>query len=191
MTGLDYYLAEFTSGSEQRADAAALQLAHSSSEQLPVYQTLLKHPSSDVRWWTVRALAESKDAEALKLLVQAIKDPDTTVSQCAALALRQQPDPDAVPALVEMLKSRDALLARLAGDALIATGEAAIPALEEVMSSGSQAQRIQAVRALALIGDQRSIPLLFKALEDPSAWIEYWANEGLERMGVGMTFFNP
>jgi HEAT repeat protein len=191
MTGLDYYLAEFNSGSEQRADAAALRLAHSSSEQLPVYQALLTHPSNDVRWWTVRALAESKDIRALKLLVQAIKDPDTTVSQCAALALRQQPDPDAIPALVEMLKSPDALLARLAGDALIATGEAAIPALEEVMSSGSQAQRIQAVRALALIGDQRSIPLLFKALEDPSAWIEYWANEGLERMGVGMTFFNP
>lgn len=191
MTDLAYYLAEFTCGSEQRADAAALQLAHSKGEQTPVFRALLAHPGSEARWWAVRALAESEDPQVLKFLPVALNDPDATVSQCAALALRQRPDPDAIPVLAEMLGSRDALLARLAGDALAATGKTAVPALQEVMASGSQAQRLQAVRVLALVGDQSTIPLLFEALDDPSPWIEYWANEGLERMGVGMTFFVP
>lgn len=191
MSGHDFYLAEFTSGSEQRADAAALQLAGLSSGQKPVFQALLNHPDSEARWWAVRALADSNDTQALVLLPTALKDSDPAVSQCAALALRQRPHPDAIPALVEMLGSRDTLLARLAGDAMAALGETAIPALEDVMKHGTQAQRVNAVRALALTGDKRTIPLLFKALDDPSTWIEYWANEGLERMGVGMTFFNP
>jgi HEAT repeat protein len=47
------------------------------------------------------------------------------------------------------------------------------------------------VRALARIGDQRAIPALFRALDDESALIEYWATKGLEDMGVGMIFFEP
>jgi HEAT repeat protein len=53
------------------------------------------------------------------------------------------------------------------------------------------AARIQAARALALIGDTRAIPELFNALDGDSALLEYWAGEGLEKMGVGMVFFTP
>ena len=45
------------------------------------------------------------------------------------------------------------------------------------------------MRALAMIGDQRAIGTLFTALDDPSAIVEYWADEGLVRMGIGMVFF--
>ena len=51
--------------------------------------------------------------------------------------------------------------------------------------------RLEAVRALSKIGDQRSIPALFECLDDSSALIEYWAGEGLEKMGVGMVFYKP
>ena len=44
---------------------------------------------------------------------------------------------------------------------------------------------------LAKIGDERAIPVLFEALDDSSALIEYWASEGLEKMGVGMVFYKP
>jgi NADPH-dependent ferric siderophore reductase len=47
------------------------------------------------------------------------------------------------------------------------------------------------MRVLALVGDKSSIPALFEALDSDSMLIEYWANEGLERMGVGMVFFKP
>jgi HEAT repeat protein len=79
----------------------------------------------------------------------------------------------------------------LAGDALVAIGSPAVPALLEVLQAGVHPARLEAVRALARIGDERAIPALFTALDDSSALIEYWANEGLERMGVGMVFYRP
>ena len=33
--------------------------------------------------------------------------------------------------------------------------------------------------------------LYSNALDDSSALIEYWAGEGLEKMGVGMVFYKP
>jgi HEAT repeat protein len=59
------------------------------------------------------------------------------------------------------------------------------------MQNGSQAARLKAVRALALLEDQRAIPILFQALDDESALVAHWADEGLQRMGVGMSFFKP
>jgi len=84
------------------------------------------------------------------------------------------------------------LLAHLAADALIAIGAAAVPNLLQTLKSDhSQAARLEAVRALARIGDQRSIPALFETLDKESALIEYWADEGLQRMGVGIILFKP
>jgi HEAT repeat protein len=113
------------------------------------------------------------------------------VGQCAALALRYQADPDAIPTLIQALSLPDRLMARLAADALIATGEESVPALIEVMQNNSQPARLEAARALGEIGDPRAIPALFNALGDDSAILEHWAGEGLEKMGVGMVFFNP
>jgi HEAT repeat protein len=90
-----------------------------------------------------------------------------------------------------MLADKDALTRRLAGDALVAIGSEAVPQLMQTMQRRDHLVRLEAVRALAKIGDQRSIQALFEALEDSSALIEYWASEGLEKMGVGMVFFKP
>jgi HEAT repeat protein len=125
------------------------------------------------------------------MLLKAFGDEEVTVRQCAALGLQRQPHEQAIPALIAALSSGDYLLSNLAGDALIAVGTPAVPALLEVMQDGVQASRLIAARALAMIGDHRSIPALFEALSEDSVMIEYWANEGLERMGVGMTFFKP
>jgi HEAT repeat protein len=125
-------------------------------------------------------------------------DPDAGVRQCAALGLRQQPDAQAVPSLVEALHDRDPLVARLAGEALAAAGEQAVPRLIEVLQHDSQAlanagphARREAARALAAIGDPRAVPALYEVLDDDSALLVYWAEQGLERMGVGMAFFKP
>jgi HEAT repeat protein len=151
----------------------------------------LHSSEADFRWWAVRALAEIPAEESAPLLIQALNDPHLAVRQCAALGLSRQPDERAVPALVEAMSSDDALLARLAANALASTGGEAVPALLEVLENGSQPMRLEAARALAMIGDTRSIPALFNALDGDSALLEYWANEGLERMGVGMMFFKP
>jgi HEAT repeat protein len=184
-------LKELTSGDDARAEAAACQVAALGSQILPDLEALLSSPQVDSRWWAARALAEIDDPRVLQLLQTALHDSDFSVRQCAALGLRYQPDPRAVPDLVAMLDAEDRLLARLAADALVAIGEAAVPALLEVMGNAPQAARLEAVRALSRIGDQRSIPVLFAALDEASALVEYWADHGLERMGIGMVFYRP
>lgn len=183
--------AEFTSGSDGRADKAARLLAEAGSKHPVVFRQLLADQRADVRWWTVRSLAEFQSPETTPLLIRSLKDPEVSVRQCAALALHRQPVSRAIPELINSLKNPDRLLARIAGDALVAVGSDAVPALLEVMNNSSQKSRIEAARALSLIGDTRAIPELFKALDGDSALLEHWAGEGLARMGVGMVFFNP
>ncbi len=184
-------LLELTSGDDRRAEAAASSAGMYGADTLSTLAPLLQSSEADYRWWAVRALAEIPGEESNTLLMQALEDPDPAVRQCAALGLSKNPHGRAVPALVEAMASKDALLARLAANALAATGAEAVSALLDVLEGDRQDMRLEAARALAAIGDQRSIPALFKALDEDSALMEYWANEGLERMGVGMTFFKP
>lgn len=182
---------DFAYGSDKIAEGTARDLARLASGDLKVYKQLLQDQRADVRWWAVRSLAEIESPEITPLLITSLDDADVSVRQCAALALQKHPDQRAISALIEMLKSTDQLLSRLAGDALVASGGDAVPALLEVMQADHPAARIQAARALALISDTRAIPELFNALDGDSALLEYWAGEGLEKMGVGMVFFAP
>jgi HEAT repeat protein len=191
MSDLEVYLDAFSSGDDAQAEYAARQIAARGLAALPALQSLLTHPHPDTRWWAVRALADLQAEDATSLLVQALADPDPAVRQCAARGLQDRPDGRAVPALVAALKDGDSLVVRIAANALVAAGESAVPALLQAVRDGSQKSQLEAMRALALIGDQRSIPFLFEALDSDSMLMEYWANEGLERMGVGMVFFKP
>lgn len=192
---LEELLSELTSGDEARAEAAVKRLTELQSEQgealLEALSALLASPDVESRWWAVRALSELDDGRVPLLLTQALNDADPEVRRCAALGLRSHPDPQAIPRLVEMLNDADGLTARLAGDALAAIGGEAVPALLDVLQNGRHAARLAAARALATLRDQRAIPALFNALDEDSALLEYWAGEGLERMGVGMAFFTP
>lgn len=199
---VEVLLGELFSGDDTRAERAAVRLAGLAagpqSTVLARLQALLGSSEADRRWWGARTLAGVHDPSVPGWLVGLLEDPEASVRQCAALGLRLQPDAMAVPALVGALGDTDRLVARLAADALVAICEAAVPALIEVAGSGVTGAhrnrsnaRLQAVRALALIGDRRAAKALYDALEDDSALQVYWAEQGLERMGVGMVFFNP
>ncbi len=191
MFDLNTLVAELTGGDDERAEVAAQKLAAYGKESVPILRQLLVSSDTDARWWALRALAEINDPQVVPLLVTGLGDADPGVRGCAALALRGRPEPLAIPDLIRLLGEGNALLARLAADALTVIGSEAVPALLAVMENGPQVGRLEAVRALALIGDQRAIPALFAALDEDSALLEYWASEGLERMGVGMVFFKP
>jgi HEAT repeat protein len=188
---MDDLLLALTSGDDERAEDAARRLAAHGEAAIPALRSLLAAPQAETRWWAARALAEIPGGWAAPWSIEALRDPDIAVRQCAALGISRQPDEQAVPALVEAMSSDDALLARLAANALASIGEAAVPALLDLLENGPQPVRLEAARALAMIGDTRAIPALFNALDGDSALLEYWANEGLERMGVGMMFFKP
>jgi HEAT repeat protein len=162
-------------------------------------RALLAAPEVDRRWWAARALAELPVTQTHSLLVQALKDPDPSVRQCAALGLRAQikrtpgwsPPTETLDSLLSGLEDPDPLAARLAADALAASGEPVVPQLLDLLNESNHVVRLLVVRCLAGIGDPRAIPALFAALDEDSCLMEYWANEGLEKMGVGMAYFFP
>jgi HEAT repeat protein len=184
-------LNELSCGDDERAEAALPYLAAWGNEVLEPLRERLFNPEAEVRWWVVRALAEIHDERVPELLARALSDPDQGVCWCAGLALRTHPSAQIAPALLALLSDQDALTRRLAGDALIAIGSPVVSHLLDIMQKGEHVTRLEAVRALAKIGDERAIPALFEALDDNSALMEYWASEGLEKMGVGMVFYKP
>lgn len=191
MKKLQKAMADLISGDERRAEAAAHDLTGLGERALLPIKQLYGSLDADERWWALRAAAEIQSEDSKSLLLAGLSDEDQAVRCCAALGLRLQPAAEAVPELMELLETSNRLLARLAGDALASVGEKAVPGLLAVMENGPQYARIEATRALAIIGDQRAIPILFNALDEDSALVEYWANEGLERMGIGMVFYKP
>lgn len=191
MSDLESLLNELACGRDERAEQAASALAALGEQALPGLLALAQDLDDDTRWWALRSLAEIESPGAAQQLAAALDDPNPEIRQCAAAGLARQPNPLATTRLLILLRDPDRLLARLAGDALIASGDNAVPGLIEVLASDQPAARIEAARALALIGDSRAIGPLFEAWQDGSTLVQHWAEQGLDRMGVGMQFFKP
>jgi HEAT repeat protein len=185
------WLSDLLSGDDQRAQGAAARIAAVGEDALPELKAMLDDPEEEVRWWAVRVLAEMDHLETPALLRKALHDEGESVRQCAALALRKRPNPESLPDLISLLAAGEPLTRRLAGDALIALGPLAVPELMAVLEGGPVGAQIEAARGLAKIGDTRAITPLYRLLDSPSALLSYWAEEGLENMGVGMVFFKP
>lgn len=191
MAELETLVEQLISGDDQKAEQAALALAELGEQALPTLLELADSPDCDHRWWALRSLALIPAPQAKAALIHALGDSDINVRQCAALGIRHQPTFEAVPALLEALASQDKLLARLAADALTAIGHQAVPDLILTVKNGNPTARLEAVRALALIGDPRAIPILYNVLSEESTFMEYWATEGLDRMGIGIIYVKP
>ncbi|MBI3244278.1 MAG: HEAT repeat domain-containing protein [Chloroflexi bacterium] len=181
-------LDDLFAGDDSRAEAG---LSHIIPEDFPQLIERSRSESPDIRWWALRAMASLPTPEAVAPLLAAAADPDPGVRACAIVALGQRRESSAVPTLVETLKDSSDFLARLAADALEQIGKPAVPALLEALQAEDAATRRLAARALAHIKDPAAIPALFKALEDDSMLVSYWADEGLEAMGVGQVYFKP
>lgn len=182
-------LEKLTSGDSETAEAAAVALQQFGPSALLSLAKLVQSPDSDKRWWALRALSEFDTQNAQQHFLNALTDVDTAVRQCAALGLAKRPIAEAIQPLIQALSDEDPMVARLAGDALVAIGGEAVPALMQKAEQSHASAQAESTRALALIGDTKAIPTLFKLLEAPSAIVEHWASQGLENMGVGMSFF--
>ena len=186
-------LSELLSGDDERAEKAALTLAQNQQAALPELYKLLESPDPDQRWWAIRTLAGCEPTHrTTRSLLAALEDKSNDVRQAAALALCQRPDPQATPALISALSDPDPLLASLAGNALTLLKADAVPALTAALETEQNpVARREIVRSLAKTGDPRVIPALMKALESDSALLQYWAEHGLEKLGLGMVYIKP
>lgn len=191
MTTLQELLNDLTSGDETRAENAVTALTALGERAIPSLLELTRSPDADIRWWAVRALAQSPHCRTEWLIPFLTADPAPEIRQCAALGLAVKADESAIQPLVQALSDADGMVGSLAANALVKIGSAAVPALIEVVKVGAQAARILALRALAEIKDQRAIPVMMKVMEEDSSLLQYWAQEGLERLGLNMIYLKP
>ena len=190
MSVLDQLLADLTSGDEARAENAVPALVELGESAFPALRRLLDSDVADQRWWGVRTLAQAPKAQA-KWLLPLLNDSIPEVRQAAALGLRNLPDEMAVGPLIRALRDEDSLVSDLARNALAVIGKPAVPPLLGIPKDAPQRARINALRALAEIGDYAAIPTLMAALEEDSVMMQHWAEEGLERLGLNMTYLKP
>ena len=190
MSDLEQLLEDLTSGQDDKAELAVPQLAALDKEAIPALLTLTQDQEEDSRWWAICALAQMKEAEA-SWFVPGLQDPSGNVRASAAMALCLHPHPDLINVLSAALDDPDRMVATLAGNALIRIGSEAAFELISRMESGSPSARIEAARALSEIRDPRSIPAFMRVLENGSVLVKYWAEQGLENLGVGMVYFKP
>ena len=140
--------------------------------------------------WDLLSLDEAALAQVpTPELIDALAGADPEVRACAIYALGSRPE--SVLALSACLADPSQFIARTAADALQRIGQPAVPTLVEALKNNAAQVRGLAARALAHIKDTSAIPALFNALEDESAFVQYWADEALERMGVGQVYFKP
>jgi HEAT repeat protein len=124
-------------------------------------------------------------------LREAVGDADTETRACGLYALGTRSEPEAIPLLIAALAEPSAFMGRTAADSLERIGKPAVPSLIEALKNRNAQVRGLAARALAHIKDTSAIPALFAALEDDSAIVQHWADEGLDGMGVGQIYFKP
>lgn len=191
MADLEGFLSDLTSGDDRLAENALEMIKDLNSAALPALLNLQKSSGTDSRWWATVALSKIKDVRCQEALCRALNDPDCSIRQAAALGLSHQPTPSAIPALVALLGDPDRIMARLASDALSAIGSESVSPLTIALRDEDPSVRIEAARALSKIEDGAAIPALFAALTDPSRMVAYWAEEGLNRQGMGMVFLEP
>ncbi|HEY66982.1 MAG TPA: hypothetical protein G4N97_01760 [Thermoflexia bacterium] len=188
---LQVFLDAIAAGDDARTEEAALALSRLGDTALPTLRDLLADADLDCRWWAARALAAIGTPAARKLLATALSDPDPDVRACAAQGLGELQAAEAVDDLVRCLADPSPYVSRIAADALGRIGAPAVSALIAALQDGGTQARAGAARALSIIQPEDAVPALCAALDDPSAIVTYYAEEALERMGVGGVLIQP
>jgi HEAT repeat protein len=183
-------LAELTSGDDDRAEKSIPAIVAAGETLLPALMDLSHSKDVDVRWWAVRALAALPDTPSDDL-IPLLEDPSPEVRAAAALALCGHPCENAIMALIKSLADSDPLTAGLAANALVKIGSPSVPGLLKVVREAPTGVRIIALRALSEMRDHRAIPEMMKCLGEKSAVLQYWAQEGLDRLGLNMIYVKP
>lgn len=182
--------AELISGDDERAENAIPAIVKLGAAAIPLLLELTRSDDIDSRWWAVRALAASPHVQTSDL-VPFLGDSNPEIRAAAGLGLSHHPGVDALPALIQTLGDSDQLTAGIAANALVKLGKPAVESLIEAARQGDPKIRILALRALTELKDHRAIPVMMKCIEEDSAVLGYWAQKGLDRLGLDMVYIKP
>lgn len=185
------FLDSVAAGDDARSEKSALALGREGDAVLPLVRDLLADTDPDRRWWATRAMAAIGTQAARKQVIIALTDPDPNVRACAAQGLGDLKAEEAVAGLVRCLADSSPLVSRIAADSLARIGPPAVPSLIVALQVKETPVRAGAARALSIIQPEEAVPALCAALDDPSAIVTHYAEQALERMGVGLILFCP
>lgn len=128
-------------------------------------------------------LGDMASARAVRPLIDVLDDPDAAVRAAAARSLGRLGAPEAVKPLVYAFATRR-LPRAVAGQALLAVGEAALPPLRTLLEAADPAAREFAVELVGLLGNAGDSPALVGRLADSSAEVRAKAARALGRVGA-------
>ncbi|MCE5298082.1 MAG: HEAT repeat domain-containing protein [Methanoregulaceae archaeon] len=140
---------------------------------------LLRDKDNEVRWEAALALGEMADPRALGPLEGALRDPDRYVRYGSAVALEKMgwsPDEPATLAFLFAGKQEWDMLADM--------GKDAIPSLDIAAKDNDKSVRMMAVRTLGRIGEEKAIPLLYRAIRDPDDQVRWEAVMASQKCGI-------
>jgi HEAT repeat protein len=189
---LERLLDQLRAADDADCEAIAIALGEMGEAALPGLLASLADGDVDARFWAVRALWAMGTPAAVNALVGALGDPGDMVRSGAALALGELKAQVALERLAWLLRDAEGSAGDHAADALSKIGEPAVRFLVEALSEPRPWVRVRAARALVPIQSPDAIPALFRALDDDSYLVRYYAEDALARMGVGqMVYFFP
>ena len=193
--GMDDLFDAIASGDDEQAELAIPVLAAMDHAQVTTeLAARLRAANSDGRWWIARTLATLPAPQSAVTLIELLNDPDSDVRACAALALGELHalcGAEAAGALIAHLADESAHVAEVCTVALCRIGATAVPGLLRALQEGVPVERIRAAKALVPIESHEAIPALVHALDDENAIVTHYAEDALERMGVGMVLLQP
>jgi HEAT repeat protein len=173
------------SANEAEAVLSAMALIARGAAAVPALLAALGHPTNI--WLRRRAiwpLHSIGDPRAIEPLIAALRhDPDAKVRRYAAWALGMMGDARSITPLIAAFADPDE---RVRWDAAVALEKIGAPAVEPLVMAlyyGAPAVRIGAIRALAWMRDPETVPVLLRALADPSVEVRTQAAFALGWVG--------
>ena len=189
---LERYLAAVRSGDDASAEALVADLRPGDEPELLAMALVEEADQTDLRWWSVRALAEIGSGEAAaKAIAYAFAAPEGMLRAAAALALGRfaQRLPEVatpqIQRLANLLADDDGFVRQAATHGLALCGTAALPALESVLQDEEhEGARSRAASALRTMRSVDAAPLLFCFLGDENALVRTYCHEALDELGL-------
>ena len=142
---------------------------------------LMSDPDEDVRSMALAVGATLEAKEATPHIIGLLEDPDWWLRMTAAETLGKIGDPRAIPSLIKAMDDPDTAMVCLeALGKMKGHGDEVLVPIAKQLSSSATEVRVEAVRALKQLGDQRVAPMLDLVIKnDPSAVVQRRAAEAL------------
>jgi len=142
-------------------------------------------PNPQVRFRSGWVLGYTHDPRAFETILKLTQDPDGFVRYDAAIALGILGDERAISPLISLMQQPDEghSVDSAAAMGLVRLGQAAIPALLEVLARGAEEHQCKAAYILGSLKAEQAIPSLTSLLSSPNEHTRIAGIESLAKIG--------